>query len=121
MNEGFEININSPVFVIMLDQLNTEIRRVLEKVHDKEFSAGEISLKLNIELLSDVEYFPTEDGEEEERYTFTKPYFEHKITTNLKQQYKREGIYLSNEDELVVEEDRFMIVPLKHAQASIFD
>ena len=82
-----EINIQSPIFEKMLSDLNGEIQRVIDQVHNEEFEAGEITLKLNLTLPYAFKEFPREDENGEminELYKYKQPRFEHKVTTTLK-------------------------------------
>lgn len=118
-----DIDIESPVFSEMLDNLNNEILRTIQKVYDKEFESGEISLKLTIELPNAYENFPSVDeyGEQAVKtFKYRKPEFEHKVTTTLKKQYKRDGIF-SDKRDIQFKDGRFVAVPIKEAQISIDD
>lgn len=120
-----DIDIESPVFSEMLNNLNEEIQRTIKKVYDKEFESGEISLKLTIEIPKAFKTFPktNEFGEiVNETYSFRAPKFDHKITTTLKKQFKQEGSY-AEEREVQFEGGKFVVAPvkLKDPQMSIED
>lgn len=118
-----DININSEVFSGMLQDVNAEILRCITDVYDEKFEAGEITLKLNICLPNDYEEFPTVDEYGEEvikTFKYRKPVFEHKVTTTLKKQYKRDGGY-SDKRDIQFKDGKFVAVPIKEAQMSIED
>ena len=120
---ALEIDISSPIFATLLHDLNMEIKRVIEKVYDETFSAGEISLKLRLSLNRDYKEYPIEDmfGEVSyDQYEYRRPSFEHAVTSTLKKQYKQEGFY-TEEKEVVCEDGRYIIVPLREPQLSLFD
>ena len=118
-----EINIQSPIFEKMLSDLNGEIQRVIDQVHNEEFEAGEITLKLNLTLPYAFKEFPREDENGEminELYKYKQPRFEHKVTTTLKKQFKREGLYLDDK-EVKFEDGHFLAVPIEDPQIDIFE
>lgn len=115
-----DIDINSPIFAGMLDDLNKEIQRVIQNVYEGKFASGEISLKLDLKIVSGFEEMPRVDEYGEmitETYKYKKPDFEHKITSTLKQQYKQEGSY-SERKEVVWDEidKKFIVKPIKKPQ-----
>jgi len=110
-----DIDVYSPIFAEMLDNLNAEIQRTIKKVYDKDFANGEISLKLSIDIPNAFKNFSktNEFGEVlNETYTYRAPKFEHKITTTLKKQFKQEGTY-EEEREVKLDGDRFVAIPVK--------
>lgn len=118
-----EIDIESPVFNCMLQDMNEEIQRIIQKVYDEEFSEGEITLKLNLSIPFDYKEIPktSEYGELiNELYRYRKPRFEHKITATLKKQYKQEGLY-SEEKEIKFIDGQFVAVPIEDPQLHIDD
>jgi hypothetical protein len=119
-----EIDIESEIFESMLRDLNLEILRCIKNVYDEKFEAGEISLKLNIELPTAYETFQKADKETgeilNETFKYRKPNFEHKITTTLKMQYKQDGGY-TDRREVRFEDGKFVAVPVKEAQMSMFE
>ena len=115
-----DIDINSPIFAGMLDDLNKEIQRVIQNVYEGKFASGEISLKLDLKIVSGFEEMPKVDEYGEmitETYKYKKPDFEHKITSTLKQQYKQEGSY-SEKNEVVWDEKdkKFIVKPIRKPQ-----
>lgn len=113
-----DIEIDSPVFEKMLDDLNKEIQRVIQSVYDGEFASGEISVKLNLEIIEAFEEIPTVDefgNMINELYKYKKPKFEHKITSTLKKQSKREGCY-SDKKEVVWDGEKYVVKPLVNPQ-----
>lgn len=113
-----DIDIDSPVFEDMLDDVNEEIQRCIQKVYDGDFEAGEISLKLTIELPDALKEIPkvNEYGEIiNELYKYKKPRFEHKITTTMKKQFKQEGIF-TGEREVEFVDGKFITIPIEEQQ-----
>ncbi|MBE6066135.1 MAG: hypothetical protein E7211_00325 [Clostridium lundense] len=118
-----DIDINSPVFYGLLQDLNEEIQRCVRKIYDKEFEAGEISVKLNLEILNAYKTIPrTNDLGEliNDTYKYRQPNFKHTVTSTLKKRYKQEGVF-TGESEVVYDDDKFIVVPLKNEQISIED
>jgi hypothetical protein len=119
-----EIDIYSPIFQEMLNNLNTEIERTIKKVYDKDFVGGEISLKLNIEIPKAFKDFPKKDEFGEmtvKTYAYRRPRFIHKVTTTLKKQFKQEGEYEAEREIKVDDDGRFIAVPVEDPQVSMFD
>lgn len=118
-----EIDIDSPVFDCLLNDLNEEIQRCIRKVYDEEFEAGEISVKLTLEIPDDYKLIPraNEFGEMvNDTFKYRKPRFEHKITTTLKKRFKQEGVFTA-EREVVFQDGKFIAIPLRDPQVSIDD
>lgn len=124
MKNILEININSPIFKSMLTDLDLEIKRVIEKLYKEEFEAGDISLKLSLSLPEESKVYPGKKDEldfgESEIYYFKKPYFEHKVSTSLKKQYKTDGVY-TEDRELKLVDDKYVLVPVTDPQISLLD
>lgn len=122
--KALEIDISSPIFLTMLNDLNMEIKRVLEKVYDESFSQGEISLKLKLTINDDYKEYPVENiftGEiNTESYRYRRPYFEHQVASTLKKQYKQEGFY-TEEKEVICDDGRYLVIPLREPQISMFE
>lgn len=118
-----EIDIQSPIFTCMLQDLDNEIVRVIDKVYRGEFEAGEVNLKLSLAINDDYIRIPKEDRAGEiinETHQYKRPYFEHKITSTLKKQYKQEGVY-TEEKEVVFEDGQYIVKPIIKPQVNIFD
>lgn len=118
-----EIDIESPVFGCMLNDLNMEIERVIKQVYDEKFEGGDITLKLSIEIPNAYETVPKVDATGEmvnETYRYRKPVFEHKVTTTLKKQFKNEGIF-DEERDIQFQDGKFVAVPIKRNQIHIDD
>lgn len=118
-----EIEVDSPVFYSMLNDINKEIQRCIKKVYDEEFESAEISLKLTIEIPEADKVIPkvNEFGEMiNEVFRYRKPRFEHKVTSTLKKQYKQEGVYTEERD-IQFEDGKFVAIPIKDAQMRIDD
>jgi hypothetical protein len=121
--EIFEISIESAIFNSMLNNLNAEIQRCIQNVYDERFESGEVTLKLTIELPEAFENFPIIDETGEatiQSLKYRKPVFEHKVTTTLKKQYKRDGGYTEKRD-IQYRDGRYVAIPLKDPQLSIAD
>ncbi|EOR20413.1 hypothetical protein A500_17300 [Clostridium sartagoforme AAU1] len=100
------ININSPVFKCLLNDIDEEIKRCLGHVIGNSFEGAEINVKLIIDIPETEREVPMvdEDGEITCRiYKYRKPNIQHKVTSTLKKQYKRQGCYTENK--AVVERD----------------
>lgn len=116
-----DIDIDSPVFNCLLQDLNKEIQRCIKKVYEEEFEAGEITVKLSLEI---PEAFKTVARVDEfgeiinDTYRYRQPRFEHKVTSTLKKQYKQEGIYQEERD-VKFEDGKFVAVPIKDPQVRI--
>lgn len=118
-----EVDINSPIFNTMLHDLNKEIKRVIDKVYDQEFEAGEVTLKLGIAIPESFKVFPRESPSGDvinETYSYRRPYFEHKVTSTLKKQYNQKGVY-TEEKEIKFEDGQYFVVPITEPQISMFD
>src|SRR5699024_6924899 len=93
------------------------------QVYDEEFEGGEFTLKLNLTLPYAFKEFPREDENGEminELYKYKQPRFEHRITTTLKKQYKREGLYLDDK-EVKFEDGQYIATPIEDPQIDIFE
>jgi hypothetical protein len=118
-----EISIESEIFSSMLKDLNSEIQRCIHHVYDEKFESGEINLKLIIGLPEAHENYPAIDKNGEATVLsikYRKPVFEHKVTTTLKQQYKRDGGYHDKRD-IQLRDGKFVAIPIKNPQISIGD
>lgn len=118
-----DIDIKSPVFNCLLQDLNEEIQRCIKNVYEEKFEAGEISIKLTIEIPDDYKTVGRNDENGElvnDTFKYRRPKFEHKITTTLKKRYKQEGVF-TGEREVIFEDGKFITVPLKNPQVTIED
>lgn len=117
-----EIDIESPIFNEMLQDLNNEIVRVIDKIYRGEFEGGEVGLKLSLSIVDDYKEITVERFGEiiKETYAYKKPYFEHKVNSTLKKQYKIEGIY-TEEKEVVFEDGQYIVKPIIEPQLNMFD
>lgn len=121
MYEYTEINVDSPLFKEALNLLDSEIKRIVEKIYNDEFKSGEVTLKLNISLVEDFKEFPVEDelGFKENKIVyFNKPVIEHSVSTSLKKQYKEKGS-ISLDSEIKKIDDQFILVPVEEPQLSM--
>jgi basic membrane lipoprotein Med (substrate-binding protein (PBP1-ABC) superfamily) len=120
-----DIDIESPVFNAMLNDLDEEIQRVVKSVYNGEFASGEISLKLELKIRDAYKEIPSEDiygNIINEKYEYKKPNFEHKITPTLKKQYNSKGSYEENK-EVVWDKinEKFVVQPLMDPQIKFMD
>lgn len=118
-----EIDIQSPIFEGMLNDLNSEIVRVIDKVYKGEFEGGEVNLKLGLTIDDGYKEFPRENEYGEtiyDTYKYKKPNFEHNVTTTLKKQYKQKGSY-TEEKEVVYEDGQYMVKPIEEPQMNLFE
>jgi len=115
-----DIDIESPVFNSMLNDLDEEIQRVVKNVYEGKFASGEISLKLDLKIRDAFKEIPKEDiygNMINEKYEYKKPSFEHKITSTLKKEYKSKGCYEENKEVVWNEiEGKFVVQPLMDPQ-----
>lgn len=119
--QALEIDIDSPTFNCLRQDLNKEIQRCIRQIYDEKFEAGEISVKLTLEIPDAFKTIPGTDETGElvhELYKYRQPRFEHKITTTLKQRFKQEGVF-TGEREVVFEDGRFIASPIKNPQISM--
>lgn len=120
-----DINIDSPVFEDMLENLDTEIQRVVKSVYENEFAEGEINLKLNLKIKTDTEEFATTDEYGDvvnETYRYRKPDFEHKVTTVMKKTYSQKGSYSPKREVIWDEkEEKYVAKPLINPQISFLE
>lgn len=117
------IDIDSPVFLCLLQDIDKEIQRCIRKVFENEFESGEISIKLNIEIPETYKSFAknNEFGElVNETYTYRKPDFQHKVTTTLKKKFEQKGGF-TGEREVVFEHGEFVAKPLTREQMTLED
>ena len=100
------LDLSSETFKDLMMNLNVNVWNVLKRVHDGDFESGEVTLKLNISMVSKKEY---EDSEE----YYKSPNFDYKISRTLKQSETISSAVAKNL-KLVIEDDKFMLQkPLK--------
>jgi len=120
-----DIDIESPVFNAMLNDLDEEIQRVVKSVYEGKFASGEISLKLDLKIRDAYKEIPRDDGLGNiinEKYEYKKPNFEHKITSTLKKQYNSKGCYDENKEVVWDEiEEKFVVQPLMDPQLRFYE
>jgi hypothetical protein len=119
-----EIDINSPVFEEYCNSLNKNIISCMRELYAGNFSGGEISTKIGIELENGYEFYTSKDAESgeitEKAYEFLKPTFEHKITLTLKKRHETKGGF-NERMELKSDGDKFILAEVTKAQLSLFD
>lgn len=118
-----EIDIESPIFSEALKNLNSEIQRVIGQVFNEEFESGEITLKLSIEIPEGYETVPKQGEPGElltETFKYRKPFIKHNVSTTLKKQYKKDGVYTDKRD-IQFKNGKYVAVPIKEAQMKLFE
>lgn len=118
-----EVSINSPIFAEFNENLNEKLLSCMQELYAENFSGGEISAKISIEIVDDCEFYPSTDehGEiTEKAYHFQKPVIEHKITLTLKKRDEVKGVY-NEQLELKRDNERFILTEVKKAQLSLLD
>lgn len=123
--EVLDIDIESPIFEEMLDNLNSQIKACIKKVFDNEFVGAEISLKMNIQIPNDYKEFPSEDpvtGKMKiKTYKYRRLTLAHKATSTLKKQFVQDGTF-DEERELKQNSDgSFGAFPIENPQISFED
>jgi len=116
-----EINIYSPIFAEFLENINKAIINCLAEVYEGNFSGGDISAKISLELISGSEpYLELVDGEEKKRYySYKHPSIEHKVALTLKKKAEAKGGYIEPDQELIFDGERFTLAKVKRAQMTI--
>jgi hypothetical protein len=121
--EVLEMELTSPIFDEMREQLDAAIKDCITRVYNKEFESGEVTLKLSIELPETYKILPKEGkyGEmSSEKYYYRKPRFKHNTTTSLKKQFKTDGVY-TDDREVQLDDDVFIAKKIDDRQISLFD
>ena len=117
-----EVNVNSPIFEEFICNLNTAILKCLSEMHADNFSGGDISAKISIEVERACELFPAgldENGREKTKaYHYKKPAIEHKVTLTLKKREEAKGSY-SEDLELKQDDERFILSEVRRAQMTL--
>lgn len=114
MNEHLEevpLNIYSPIFKDMLEQLDKELQRVLINVYEGKFESGDVKLSLKVEINEAILEIPTTDNDTGEIVTkpkcYRKPKFEYKTNSTLNKKHEIKGEY-DERREIVFEDERFI-------------
>lgn len=124
MYEYTEINVDSPLFKESINLLDSEIKRIIEKIYNDEFKSGEVTLKLNISLVEDFKEFPIVDefGFNDNKIVyFNKPVIEHSVSTTLKKQFKEKGFVSTDSEIKKMDEGHFILVPVKDPQLDMLE
>lgn len=117
------VDINSPIFQAMFNELNLQMVEVIKKVYDKKFESGDITLKITLKVPTRIKEFPgvNEIGEDVvKEYKYRSLYFKNDITTTLKKVDKTSSEYYG-EKELKKDDDGFKEIPTENPQVSLFD
>jgi len=120
------VDLNSPIFDSMREELNEQIKNVLAKAYNGEFASGDISLKLTLSIPIKYKDFPVESNIPGEppvikSYKYKALQFKHNITTTLKKVDKIDGEYRSNKELKKDDDGKFIEVPIEDPQVSMFD
>lgn len=123
--EVLDIDIDSPIFKEMLENLNGQIKACIKKVFDKEFVGAEINLKIAIQIPEGYKDFPSEDpltGKMKiKTYKYRRLTLSHKAISTLKKQFVQDGTF-DEERELKENTDgSFGAFPIENPQISFKD
>ncbi len=124
MYDHAEINIDSPLFREALNLLDSEIKRIIEKLYDGVFKEGEVTLKLKIGLQEDFKEFPVVDelGYQDSKIVyFNRPSIEHNVGTSLKKIYREKGSISPDSEIKKIGEGEFILSPVKEPQLDMFN
>lgn len=124
MNEEFEkrLDFDSDTFDPMKKDMNFVLQRLIGNMQEKGTNEGSMTLKIDVTMIKEFipNYDPDVEGETRE---ISKPQFKHKVTSAVKINDEKSGVF-NNEMELVMDEDTgvFKLVPIANtSQRSIFD
>ncbi|WP_234121162.1 hypothetical protein [Clostridium hydrogenum] len=120
------VDLNSPIFKPMLEELNVAMIEVLKKAYNGEFESGDISLKITLAVPTVTKKFPVEGSELGEHpvvktYEYKALNFKHNITKTLKKVDKVDGEYFGEKELKKDDTGDFVEVPIENPQISIFD
>ncbi|MBV4446646.1 hypothetical protein KM799_08525 [Clostridium tyrobutyricum] len=118
------VNIDSPIFQDMINDLNKQIVNVVKQVYDEKFESGDIALKLTLSVPTLTKRFPAENDMGEptvEKYEYKALQFDHKITTTLKKVDKEDGEYFGEKELKKDDLGNFIESPIEDPQLSMFD
>ena len=108
-----EININSPIFEDLLQNLNIAILKCVKEIHDGKFESGDISAKISIEFARDFVENETKGSDNTNRgREYLRPDINHKVTLTLKEKIKADGGYSANKALEKNEDGRFILADL---------
>lgn len=122
MYDHTEINIDSPLFNEAINLLDSEIKRIIEKLYDEEFKEGEVTLKLKISLQEDYKEFPVIDdlGYEDSKIVyFNRPSIDHNVSTTLKKQYREKGSISLDSEIKKNDKGEFILSPVVEPQLDL--
>lgn len=124
MSEEFEkrLDFDSDTFDPMKKDMNFVLQRLIGNMQEKGTNEGSMTLKIDVTMIKEFipNYDPDVEGETRE---ISKPQFKHKVTSAVKINDEKSGVF-NNEMELVMDEDTgvFKLVPIANtSQRSIFD
>ena len=119
----YELKLDSPAFEALRKDLDNSIAGVLRQLHDGNFASGDISVKINLELVDSSEEFAVgfdDDGNPtSKKYEYKKPSFEHQVTIMLKKREITKGTYHPNAMEIKQMGEEFVVSEVTKAQLSL--
>lgn len=116
------IELNSEMFLDMIEKLDTSIKQVLKEIHSKKFAGGKITLNLDI---NGRDRFKTLNKVDEfgEVIQFDRPYlsteFTYKVGIALNKKTKEVGGYSCNKELIKDDEDNFIFKPIEDNQMKL--
>lgn len=117
-----KLDFDSDTFEVMKKDMNFVLQRLLDNMVEKKAREGSMTVKIDIEMIS--EYIPNYNPEVEgETRECLKPQFEHKVTSQVKISDEKKG-NMNSEMELVMDEETglYIMRPVADTtQKSIFD
>lgn len=123
MENTFVLDVNSPAMESAVKSLDMMLKRCLNQLMEGNFEGGEITLKLDVNVEPQVEWFPTVDeytGENTSTpYEYRKPSIKHKATMQLKQKDECSGAYTGKVEIKEINGD-FVVFPIEDRQTRLF-
>lgn len=123
MENTFVLDVNSPAMESAVKSLDMMLKRCLNQLMEGNFEGGEITLKLDVNVEPQVEWFPTVDkytGENTSTpYEYRKPSIKHKATMQLKQKDECSGAYTGKVEIKEIDGD-FVVFPIEDRQTRLF-
>lgn len=122
MSTGISLSLESEAFNGFKQDFKTILNSTFATMQEKDVDNATITAKFEIALLPGATPNVSDPDSPSER-SFVAPMIKHKITANMKLQSERAGVLGGPDWELVWDKlsGTFAIVPVKSAQASLFD
>lgn len=116
------LDFDSNTFEDMKRDMNFVLQRLFQTMQEKDATEGSMTLKLDVTMVTEFipNYDPNVEGESRK---VSKPQFKHKVTSSVKINDEKSGVY-DTEMELVFDEETgtYVLRPVANtAQRSIFD